>query len=68
MKRPYSLLPLRVFAAVLLIVMGGIGLALAGALQYLGPEFPDVAALRDVRLQVPLRIYSRDRRLIAQIG
>ena len=43
-------------------------MAIAGATQYLRPQIPDVASLRDVHLQVPLRIYSRDGKLIAQIG
>lgn len=47
---------------------GGSLLVVAGANQYLRPQIPDVAALRDVRLQVPLRIFSRDGKLIAQIG
>ncbi len=52
------------------VVLGifGLGVLIAGAMQYLEPEVPDVVALRDVRLQVPLRIYSRDGRLLAQIG
>ncbi len=35
---------------------------------YLEPELPSVEHLRDVRLQVPLRIFSRDHRLIAEFG
>jgi penicillin-binding protein 1A len=38
------------------------------AYVYLKPALPDVDSLRDVQLQVPLRIYTRDRRLIAAIG
>jgi penicillin-binding protein 1A len=50
-------------AAVVLVVMG-----FAGAYQYLAPEIPDAEALRAVRSQVPLRVYSRDGKLVAQIG
>ncbi|MHB8475180.1 MAG: penicillin-binding protein 1A [Steroidobacteraceae bacterium] len=32
------------------------------------PALPDVDSLRDVQLQVPLRIYTRDGKLIAAIG
>lgn len=32
------------------------------------PSLPEVDSLRDVRLQVPLRIYSADERLMAEIG
>ena len=38
------------------------------AYVYLKPALPDVGSLRDVQLQVPLRIYTRDGRLIAAIG
>ena len=38
------------------------------AYAYLKPALPDVDTLRDVQLQVPLRVYSRDGRLIAAIG
>ncbi|HLS80788.1 MAG TPA: penicillin-binding protein 1A, partial [Steroidobacter sp.] len=32
------------------------------------PSLPDVSSIKDIRLQVPLRVYSRDGRLIAQFG
>jgi penicillin-binding protein 1A len=38
------------------------------AYAYLKPALPDVDTLRDVQLQVPLRVYTRDGRLIASIG
>jgi penicillin-binding protein 1A len=38
------------------------------AYVYLKPALPDVDSLRDVQLQVPLRIFTRDGRLIAAIG
>ncbi len=38
------------------------------AYVYLAPALPDVDTLRNVQLQVPLRIYTRDGRLIASIG
>jgi penicillin-binding protein 1A len=38
------------------------------AYVYLRPALPDVSSLRDVQLQVPLRVYTRDGRLIASIG
>ncbi len=52
----------------LIVLATATALLLAGAYHYLQPEIPDVATLRDVRLQVPLRIYSRDGKLLAQIG
>jgi penicillin-binding protein 1A len=38
------------------------------AYVYLKPALPDVDSLRDVQLQVPLRVYTRDGKLIASIG
>jgi penicillin-binding protein 1A len=38
------------------------------AYVYLRPALPDVDSLRDVQLQVPLRVYTRDGRLIQSIG
>jgi len=52
-----------VFAVVGLVVLG-----FAGAHQFLEPEIPDAAELREVRTQMPLSVYSRDGKLIAQIG
>jgi len=48
-----------------LIVAGAGG---AAGWYYLSPGLPSVDSMRDVPLQVPLRIYSRDGRLIAQLG
>jgi penicillin-binding protein 1A len=45
-----------------------IGFANVCAYVYLKPALPDVDSLRDVQLQVPLRVYTRDGRLIAAIG
>lgn len=52
----------------LLLGAGVVAYAALSAYVYLAPALPDVEALRDVQLQVPLRVYSRDGRLIAQIG
>ena len=35
---------------------------------YVAPSLPSVAVLKDIRLQVPLRVYTRDGRLLAQFG
>jgi penicillin-binding protein 1A len=47
---------------------GAIGMAFLATYYYLRPTLPDVAELRDLKLQMPLRVYSRDGRLIGQIG
>ena len=46
---------------------GGLWL-LAGVYLYLSPNLPDVATLRDVKLQTPMRVYTRDGKLIGQFG
>jgi penicillin-binding protein 1A len=48
--------------------VGSAVLGLCGAYQYLHASLPDVAAIKDIRLQVPLRVYTRDGKLIAQFG
>ncbi|MCG5501890.1 penicillin-binding protein 1A [Ectothiorhodospira lacustris] len=40
----------------------------AAAYAYLAPQMPDVESLREVQLQVPLRVYSRDGLLMAEYG
>jgi penicillin-binding protein 1A len=39
-----------------------------GAYYYVSPGLPKAEELRDVRMEVPLSVYSRDGRLIAQFG
>ncbi len=43
-------------------------LVLVGAYLYLGPKLPSIESLKDVRLQVPLRVYTRGGRLLAEFG
>ncbi|HEU0225440.1 MAG TPA: PBP1A family penicillin-binding protein [Steroidobacteraceae bacterium] len=59
---------LLIAATVIVSLAGVVSLAFLSTYYYLKPTLPDVAVLRDVRLQVPLRVYSRDGRLLAQIG
>ncbi len=47
--------------------LGGIGGGL-GIYLYVAPSLPSVGILKDIHLQVPLRIYTRDGRLISVIG
>jgi penicillin-binding protein 1A len=43
-------------------------LAVAGAYLHVASDMPEVETLREVRLQVPLRVYSRDGLLLAEYG
>ncbi len=66
MKSFYRLLRYLVYFLFGFSVIGAIGLY--GAYLYLEPKLPSIETLKDVRLQVPLRIYSSDQRLIAEFG
>ncbi|WJW75690.1 penicillin-binding protein 1A [Thiohalobacter sp. IOR34] len=59
---------LRVLLAALATVTLLGGMAAAATYFYLTPRLPPVEALRELRLQVPLRVYSADRQLIAEFG
>ncbi len=51
-------------------LLGGLALGAAAAWVYyvLVPELPSIERLEDVRLQVPLRVYSKDGELLAEFG
>ncbi len=59
-----------------LIVVVGLGLsatiggvaAVIGAYYYVAPALPAAETIRDIPLQIPLRIFSRDGHLISEIG
>jgi penicillin-binding protein 1A len=57
-----------ILLTIAIAVAGAVVLGFAGARQFLEPEIPAAAELRDVRVQLPLSVYSRDGRLVAQIG
>ena len=42
--------------------------AVIGAWYYVQPSLPAAQTIRDIPLQVPLRIFSRDGRLISEVG
>lgn len=47
------------------LALGGL---FAGGYYYVAPELPQAQELRDVHLQIPLAVYSRDGRLMALFG
>ncbi len=53
-------------AAIALTVLGGS--AVIGSYFYIEPSLPSIEKLKDVQLQVPLRVYTQDGRLIAEFG
>ena len=61
----------RIFASLLaLLFTGVIAVAALAAFIYVKvePQLPAIEVLKEVQLQEPLRIYSRDRRLLAEFG
>ncbi len=58
----------RTFVRLALLGTFGAFWLLAGVYLYLAPDLPDVETLRDVRLQTPMRVYTRDGELIGQFG
>lgn len=53
-----------------LLLSGGMAAAAAviGAYLYVAPLLPEPETIRDIPLQIPLRIYSRDGRLVEEVG
>jgi len=59
---------LRVLGVFLLVTGLLACIGAAGMYWYLAPKLPPIDSLKDVQLQEPLRVYSRDGRLIAEFG
>ena len=59
-----------------IILLTGVGIITAvsvtagviGAYYYVEPGLPPAETIREIPLQIPLRIYSRDGRLIEEVG
>ncbi|EDY87296.1 penicillin-binding protein [gamma proteobacterium HTCC5015] len=56
--------------ATIVSVVGALvaAISLYALYAYLEPKLPEVEALEDIRLQEPLRVYTADRKLIAEYG
>ena len=59
---------LKFLCASITTVVCGLALSLSGAFLYLSPNLPSVESLRSIELQIPLRVYSNDAKLIAEFG
>ena len=66
MKRFKRLLRWLLLLALATALLGTLAIYLV--YRHYEPQLPEVATLRDVRFQVPLKIYSRDGKLIANFG
>lgn len=56
-----------IFNSLLLLLIIGI-FALTAVSWYIMPSLPNIETLKDVKMQIPLRIYSSDNSLIAEFG
>jgi penicillin-binding protein 1A len=65
-RRTKQILP--VLAGLAAIAFVGILAVVVGTFYFLRPGLPSAETMRDIELQTPLRVYSRDGRLMAQIG
>lgn len=54
------------YTALLSMVLGGVAVTMI--YLYISPNLPSIDSLKDVRFQVPLRIYSKDGRLLGEYG
>ncbi|MCG6886777.1 MAG: penicillin-binding protein 1A [Proteobacteria bacterium] len=61
-----KLVTLSVASTLTLLLVGTLGLLVTYI--YLNPRLPDIDTLKDVKLQVPLRVYARGGELIAEFG
>jgi len=53
----------------ILVIFAVLGVGAIGALYlYVKPELPSVATLRDVELQTPMQVFTKDGQLISQFG
>ncbi|MCW8918256.1 MAG: penicillin-binding protein 1A [Gammaproteobacteria bacterium] len=66
MKKSTLLIRYAIVTSLLLVTLGGFGVL--GIYLYLNPKLPAIDSLKDVQLQVPLRVYSADGLLIAEYG
>lgn len=66
MKHHFKLARLTAYAILGAAVLGLV--SVGGAYIYIAPNLPTVDSLKDFKLQVPLRVFSRDGKLIAEFG
>ncbi|WCP66897.1 PBP1A family penicillin-binding protein [Vibrio tubiashii] len=57
----------RLLIFTLICIILGVG-TIFGFYLYVKPELPDVATLKDVKLQTPMQVFSQDGKLISQFG
>ena len=58
----------RTLGILVLLAVLAVAIGVGGGYWYLTPKLPSAEILRDVHLQVPLRVYTRDGELLAEFG
>ena len=58
----------RALGILVLLAVLAVAIGVGGGYWYLAPKLPSAEILRDVRLQVPLRVYTREGELFAEFG
>ena len=66
MKSPRKLLLASLLGLGGTILLGVLGLAISYLV--ISPDLPSIETLKDIRLQVPMRVYTRDEKLLAEFG
>lgn len=66
MSKPKRLLKFFIWS--IAVGVAGLVIAAAGIYIYLSPKLPPVDSLREIHLQIPLRVYSSDGVLIGEFG
>ncbi len=66
MLRPFRIIRYGLYLALAATLIGAV--AGAGVWFYIAPQLPSIEILKDMRLQVPLRVHTQDGRLIAEFG
>src|SRR6185295_13629476 len=56
------------FSCIAVAAILGVAAVFIGGYYYVAPSLPQAEELRDIKIQVPLQVYSRDGRLLAEFG
>lgn len=59
---------LKISTQITIIAISAFIMAISGTFLYLAPKLPEVDILNDIKLQIPLRIYSNDGQLLGEFG
>lgn len=67
-QRKFRFRPLMLLATLGISAVCVASITVAGAFLYLNPQIPEASEFRNVQLEAPLRVYSREGALLAEFG